>query len=193
MTRLKTLLAGTAIVAATALATPAQALPIISAGSTLNAVGTATFDSTTVSFTNPAGVPVGGGTGSFAVLTSCLACVLMTPSLVYSPFTPGLVETVTEGAIIATITLTSQALAPVNGGTTLSLHDNAVLTLTGFAPTVGTWVYTANQFGTSGSFSSTGIAAAVPAPASLAVLGVGLLGLGAVRMRRRRLGSEETT
>jgi hypothetical protein len=107
----------------------------------------------------------------------------------YAP-TPatGLLFTATEGGNTATITLNAGVTTQSPQVGVLDIEDpNATLTMTGFTPTNGTFFWTINQaLGTEiGSFSVTAAANAVPEPASLAILGVGLLGLGFVANRKR--------
>ena len=166
------------------LAAPAMALPSIGAGDTLNIVGNATYTGTQATFTTPADLVT--GTGAYVALGTCTGCVVVNTPLQFSPFTNlANLFTATNNGITATVSLTSQVLPPVIVGNDLTLNDDALLTLTGFAPTLGTVDITINQATgiASGSFSATAQGAPVAEPASLAVLGVGLLGLCAVRRR----------
>lgn len=180
MKLITSLIAGAAFAA---LASSAYALPSIGSGDTLNIVGDATFDATTVTFTNPADLTP--GTGAYTALGTCTGCVTMTTPFVYAPFTAGLLASATSGGESATVAVTSQINPPVHDLNTLDLTDNVLLTLTGFAPTAGTLELTVNEATgiLSGSFSATAQGTNVPEPAGIAILGIGLLGLTMLRRK----------
>jgi hypothetical protein len=170
--------------AALCCAFPAYALPTIGLGDTLNIVGNATYTGTQATFTTPADLVT--GTGAYAALGTCTGCVVVNTPLDFSPFTNvSNLFVATSNGLTATVSLTSQVDPPTVVGGDLSLNDDALLTLTGFAPTLGTLDITINQATgvASGSFSATAQGAPVPEPFSLAILSVGLLGLLAVRRR----------
>ena len=180
---MKALIAATAALALSAAS--ADALPSITPGDTMNIAGNATFDGTNVNFTNPADLLI--GTGDYVALGTCTSCVVVNTPLEYTPFANlANLFVVTNNGITATVSITGQIANPSVVGNDLSLNDDALLTLTGFAPTVGTLELTVNQATgvLSGSFSSTVQGAEVPEPAGFAVLGVGVLGLAAARRRR---------
>jgi|GEM_PF-1975969 len=65
----------------------------------------------------------------------------------------------------------------------INLSGGAILTADGYTDTVGSFQFTANNSGTSFSYSSS---AQVPEPATLALFGIGMLGISFSQTRRRK-------
>ena len=84
------------------------------------------------------------------------------------------------------ITLTSIEQRLVTGGSLLNLVGSGNLMITGFDLTPGVFILTAQGTGGSFSFSSSNSTTNVPEPASLLLLGSGLIGLAGVVRRRLR-------
>lgn len=84
-----------------------------------------------------------------------------------------------------TFTLTSVAVQS-QSSSSLSLLGQGILSMAGYTNTTGSFVFTGNGAGGTFSFSSSQAGAQVPEPASLALLGGGLLVCAAVLGRRRR-------
>jgi hypothetical protein len=178
------LLAGAVAAGLTVLAASAHAVPI-AAGSTLSLNGSDSFTSTSITFSNPANI---GGTpsGSFGILTTCTGCATMIGGFTSGTATPFQLYTATEGAITTTLQVSSDAFNFVGGAlANLTITGAGTLTLTGFDPTPGNYILTTQgPTGVSVTFSVTSAAAAVPEPASLAILGGALAGLGLFGRRR---------
>lgn len=173
--------------------TPAQAIPITGE---LSVSGFNDLTLTTITFTGGSAVATGGESGSFTILGNGGIPVFRnegTP-IPFSGMTTGsnlscgggCIYTVTSNGATATFDLLTEN-APVISGGFVDISGEGTLTLSGFDPTPGSFLLSAQGIGDNLTFSATSVA--VPG----AVAGAGLPGLvaaGALLMlgigRRRR-------
>ncbi|HEY2616588.1 MAG TPA: PEP-CTERM sorting domain-containing protein [Acetobacteraceae bacterium] len=184
----KLLYAATAL--AGLLAAPAFAAPITGEVS-IN--GDDLFTATQITFTNPANL--GATSGSFATDFGTVPPVVDNVVTMISTLTAsstGNLFTISgvPGHLgeVGSLAITPPTSFAFTGGAlpSLTVSGVGIFSLTGFDNTPGIWTLT-----TQGpnpptvTFSATALATPAPEPASLALLGVGLLGLGCVASRKR--------
>jgi len=174
---------------------------------TISILGNDSFTPSTITFINPAQIGGGPGanTGTFSVLTNGNAVTMFPtfPSGAALPYTlgnnpvpPALtpleVMTTSEAGITFDYFMTNYNASTVTNvpgclnATCLSFTGMGFFTATGFDQTPGTFTFTTQETNgqTSTTFSASAISSPIPEPASLALVGSGLL--GAVGLIRRR-------
>jgi hypothetical protein len=151
-----------------------------SGGFTLSG-GTATnfTNSTTINFTQ---LVVNAASGSFAPILYQQA-LLAFNSITYTAFSPMQPQWKLDlNSIVYQFNLNAIKIDTLRADA-LSLTGTGILYITGFDPTPGIWIMTANNSGGAFSFSA-GTNAAVPEPGTLLLLGTALLGIGVCTRRR---------
>lgn len=187
---MRKLLLGTVL----SLALPGLALAVPVSGQ-LSVNGNDTFSATTLT---PVGVGnVGAGTATGTYLTpfapGCTGCETTSPLTynVLGAISPVMLYSATIGATTATFTVNTINSFSNSGGF-LDISASGFATETGFTNSPGTVLISTQGNGTV-TYSLTSTATPAPEPASLALLGVGMVGLATARRRSRGTPAHTST